>query len=189
MDKHHGEKTNAGDSAACAIGKSSGLHEPLQIGGVYHVRCFDRNGKLKWEDEINNLVTTEGKDEALDQFLNGSGYTAAFYLGLISATGYGAGPAVGDTMASHAGWTEEQNYDEAARLTPSWNASSAGSKAANALSFSINASVTAKGAFLTTNATKGGTTGILYSAGLFTGGDKALVNGETLQVTYTASLT
>ncbi len=37
-------------------------------------------------------------------------------------------------------------------------------------------------------ATVGNTAGALYSAGLFTGGDKGVGNGDTLSVSYTASL-
>ena len=47
---------------------------------------------------------------------------------------------------------------------------------------------TVKGSFLTTVATKDGTTGTLYSAGLFSGGDQPVVNTNTLTVSYTASL-
>ena len=36
--------------------------------------------------------------------------------------------------------------------------------------------------------TVGNTNGALYSAGLFTGGDRAVANGDTLNVSYTASL-
>ena len=136
---------------------------------------------------FNNLVTTAGKNFALDTVMTGSGYTGAWYLGLVDDT-----PTfdVADTMSSHAGWTENENYSEGARPTTAWSSASAGSKAlSGALDFSINAvTQTIAGCFLTTVATKGGTTGTLYSAGAFTGGDKAVTTGDTLQVSYTASL-
>jgi hypothetical protein len=36
-------------------------------------------------------------------------------------------------------------------------------------------------------AAKGGYSGSLYSAGLFTGGDKTIANGDVVNITYTAS--
>jgi hypothetical protein len=45
------------------------------------------------------------------------------------------------------------------------------------------------GAFLTSNNTKGGTTGTLFSAVDFSApGDRSVVSGDTLTVTYTFSL-
>jgi hypothetical protein len=95
--------------------------------------------------------------------------------------------AAGDTSASHAGWTESTAYSNGTRPAPSWGAAAAGSKASTATAYNINGTDTIKGAFLITNSTKGGSTGVLYSAGLFSGGDRAVVNGDTLNVTYTAS--
>ena len=144
----------------------------------------------KWEDTVCNLVTTVGKNNMLDNHLAGSAYTAAWFLGLISTTGYTTGPVVGDTMASHGGWAEDQNYAAATRPAPSFSAASGGSKATSAnVSFSMNATTTIKGCFLNSVSTKGGTTGTLYSAGLFTGGDQPVVNGNTLNVSYTSTLT
>lgn len=144
--------------------------------------------EAKWQDEFRNLVTTGGKNDALDKYFAGSGYTAAWYLLLIGSTGYSALNAA-DTMASHAGWTESVAYSNASRPTLAFAAASGGSKATSAAaSFTINATDTIKGAATTTVNTKSGTTGILYSAGLFTGGDRAVANGDTLQVSGSWSL-
>jgi len=45
------------------------------------------------------------------------------------------------------------------------------------------------GAFLTSGSAKSGTTGTLFSASDFTGGDRTVVSGDTLRVTYTFDLT
>jgi len=123
----------------------------------------------------------------LDSFFAGSAYTAAFYLGLVDG---GSTPtyAAADTMASHSGWTENTGYSNSTRPAVSWNAASAGSKASTATSFSINATGTIAGAFLTTNSAKSGTSGTLHSAGSFTGGNRSVANGDTLNATYTASV-
>lgn len=146
--------------------------------------------ELKWKDQAKNVVTTVGKNNMLDNHLAGSAYTAAWFMGLISSVSYTTGPAAGDTMASHGGWTEDTNYAAATRPAPSFSAASGGSKATSAnVSFSMNATTTIKGCFLNSVSTKGGTTGTLFSAGLFTGGDQPVVNGNTLNVSYTATLT
>jgi len=145
----------------------------------------------KWVEVFDNLVTTVGKNDMLDKYLAGSSYTAAWYIGLIGATSYTTGAAVTDTMASHGGWVEDVEYSQTVRPTTSWSAAAAGSKALSAACvYSINGDgTTIKGCALTSVSTKGGTTGILFSAGLFTGGDKVLANGDTLNVSYTATLT
>jgi hypothetical protein len=55
--------------------------------------------------------------------------------------------------------------------------------------FNINATSTVGGAFLTSNSTKSGTTGTLFSAADFQSpGDRSVASGDTLNVTYTLSL-
>ena len=175
--------------AGAAIGRNAESVEGASAEGSYHVECRGADGELKWSEEIKNLVTTAGKNDALDKYLAGSGYTATWYLGLISSAGYGVGPAVGDTSASHAGWTEDQNYSQGTRPAAAWSAAAAGAKAlSSAAAFTMNAATTIKGCFLIASSAKGGTTGILYSAGLFSGGDKVVQSGDTLSVSYTASL-
>lgn len=192
----NGEVVNAVDGADASMLFARGLVESALAEGRYKAQCFDAHGNLKWEDTFDNVVTTAGKNFILDTVLGGSGYTAAWYMGLISNVSYGAGPVAGDTMASHSGWTEAgatntPSYSQATRPAPAFSAAAAGVKATSAaVTFSINGgtSVIVKGAFLTTVSTKDGTTGTLLSAGLFSGGDKTVSSGDTLTVTYQLSV-
>ena len=161
--------------------------------GVYKIQCHDAQGNLKWEDEAPNLVVNVGLQDMNAKYFTGSAYTAAWYIGL-----YGSGatnsPAAGDTMSSHAGWTEVTAYSQATRPactfgTPTTANPSVATNSASPATFSINATTTVGGAFLTSNNTVGGTTGTLYSAADFSApGDRAVTNGDTLSVTYTLSL-
>lgn len=149
----------------------------------YQVECV-RNGEVVWADEFDNLVVNVGLDDSLDKHLKGSAYTATWYVGLTDGT---PTVAAADTMASHAGWAEVTAYSESVRetLTLGTVASQSVDNSASKASFSINAGATVGGCFVTSNNTKGGTTGILYGAGAFSGGDRSVVNGDTLNVTVT----
>lgn len=171
--------------------------EQANATGVYVVECLRPDGTVRWRDVFHNTVVTVGKNELLDKGLAGSGYTVVGpYLGLISSASYSAISAA-DTMASHAGWLEAGATNAptytAPRKTAAWSVASAGAKAlSSALSYAITGTGTIKGAFLlfgaaATNAVDG-TVGTLYSAGLFTGGDRAVISGDTVNVSYTASL-
>jgi hypothetical protein len=145
-------------------------------------------------DGHHNVVCTLGKNKLLDEGFAGSAYTAAWYMGLISSVSYSA-VAAADTMSSHAGWTEAgptnaPNYSSGTRPAATFgSAASAGSKSTSAASsFVFSGSGTVKGPFITTNSTKDGTTGILYSAGTFTGGDRAVLSGDTINSSWTGSL-
>lgn len=162
--------------------------------GRYHAECFDSDGNLLWSTPCPNTVVTVGKNYLLDNGMAGSAYTAAFYMGLITSTSYSAISA-SDTMASHAGWLEGGGanapaYSQTTRPTAAWLAASAGVKSlSSALTFSITSSGTLEGAFLTTVSTKDGTTGTLFSAGLFTGGTQPVTSGNTVNVSYSLTLT
>jgi hypothetical protein len=181
------EKCNANTMSSGDISLSTEYTESANATGVYTATCHDADGNLKWTDTYSNLVLTAGKNNLLDTYLTGSAYTAAWYLGLVDGT---TTPtyAAADTSASHAGWTENVAYSNSARPTPAWNTAAAGSKATTATAFNINGTATIAGTFLINVSTKSGTTGIVYSAGSFTGGNKIVASGDTLNVTYTAAV-
>jgi hypothetical protein len=165
--------------------------------GRFTAWFVDKDGREVWREEFDNVVTTVGKNLALDTYLAGSGYTVVGpYMGLISSVGWSA-TAVGDTMPSHAGWTEAGNANaptySGARKTVVWASASGGSKSLSAaLAFNITSNGTVEGAFLVYGAgavnTIDNTSGTLYSAGVFIGGSQAVTNGGTFTVGYTASL-
>lgn len=157
--------------------------------GRFTVVCHGADGREKWRDTINNLVTTVGKNLLLDKIL-GNSAAGAVVMGL-KGTGSAAS---GDTQASHAGWLEVGGSNAPTytgnRQTPSFSAASAGSKAtSSAVSFAMTGSGTVAGCFINIggSATKDDTTATLFSAGDFSSGNKTVTSGDTLNVTYTLS--
>ena len=146
---------------------------------IYEVECVGADGNVKWSEKIENLVTTVGKNDILDKYFKGSAYTAAWYLGL-KGTGSAA---AGDTLASHAGWSEVTPYS-GNRPAITFGTTSAGSNTATAVSYSITGSATVAGAFVASANT--GTSGTLYSAGDFSG-SRSVISGDTLNVTLTVT--
>jgi hypothetical protein len=191
------ENAHARECNDASVIRGSGIGEQAAAHGRYEIECRGPDGKLKWRETIDNVVQAVGKDLALDTFLAGSAYTVTGpYMGLISSTSYSAVSAA-DTMASHAGWLEAGGANAPTytgnRKTAVWSAATAGGKALSAaLSYAITSTGTVKGAFLVfgsgASATKDNTSGTLWSAGTFTTGDKAVVNGDTLNCNYSSSL-
>lgn len=191
------EKAKAADTTAGGLIANTGASETAGATGKYVVECFDKDGNLKWVAESKNLVVAVGLQYMAGVALTSTAQITSWYIGL-----YGAGasntPAYDDTMASHAGWTENTNYSEgtrqaatfaAATLPGSGGAPSVVTNSASKAAFTINATTTIGGAFLTSNSTKGGSTGTLFSAADFQSpGDRSVVNGDILNVTYTFSL-
>jgi len=157
----------------------------LLLHGQFVIECFDKRGKLKWKTTAKNAVVNQGLDYILDVMF-GSETKPTWYVGLIRDDNYSA-LAAGDTMASHGGWEEADEYDEATRQEITFSAAS-GQAITNTVRvhFSINATETMKGAFLTNDSTKSGTAGKLYSTALNDGGNEAVVDGDVVKVSYTA---
>lgn len=187
------EKVVSTDTVSSGLIAGTGAGENMMAMGRFKVQCFDKDGNLKWEDENHNLVVNQGLQYMCGTALTSVAQITTWYLGL-----YGAGasntPAAGDTMASHAGWTEVTPYSNATRpactfATATTANPSVATNSASVAVFNINATSTVGGAFLVSNNTKGGSTGTLFSAADFQSpGDRSVASGDTLNVTYTLSL-
>lgn len=155
-------------------------------GGPVHFVCYDRDGNMKWEEIVpKNLVVNAGLEKLLDVGFIGSSAVATWYCGLV---GTGETIASGDTLATHAGWTELTNYATAARGAFVFvRTDRTVSNSASTLSYSINTAGSIAGAFVADDSTKGGSTGTLLAAVAFTSGDKATSDGDTLTITYAFS--
>jgi hypothetical protein len=178
------DKMTATDMVQASTKYNTMPEDSMSIQGFYTAVCHGADGQIKWTEPFANLVTTVGKNATLDTIL-GNVAAGAVNMGL---KGVGTA-AVTDTMASHPTWSETTVIS--ARGTPSFSAASAGSKAtSSAVSFSITGTATVAGCFIVIGGTTtvGNTTGTLFSAGDFSS-SKAVVSGDTIAVTYTATLT
>jgi len=136
-------------------------------------------------------VVNEGLQDMNTQYFKGSTYSASFFLGLITGPGSGTTFAAADTLASKA-WTEYTDYSGSRKAVTFGTATTADpsviSNSASPASFTISgAGGTVAGAFLCT--VSSGTSGVLFSESDFQApGDRVVVAGDTLNVTYTFSL-
>jgi hypothetical protein len=183
------EKSKAQDVVSAGLLTFPKSGDSASAGGVYTVTCVGPDGVEKWSDTFHNLVVNEGLQYMNQTFFKGSGYTAVWYLGLVTGPGSGTTYAAGNTLASHAGWTENTDYTGSRKTVSFGTASTADpsviSNSASPSAFSINGTAVIAGAFLASTTDN---SGILFSAGDFTGGDKSVASGDTLNVTYQFSL-
>lgn len=186
-------KAKSFDNVGADVAKGGGTNARLKGGGIFTVRCRDKEGNLKWEQKSHNLVVNVGLADMNTKYFKGSGYTAAWYLGIYGPAASN-NPSSTDTMASHAGWTEVTAYSNATRPAATFGAATTADPSVIANSaapgqFLINASANVGGAFLTSGDLPGGSSGTLFSASDFAApGDRTVQNGDVLSVTYTFSL-
>ena len=186
------ENAQSTDQVSAGLMARTGSDDRVKAGGIFHFQCFDKDGNLKWEESTHNLVVNEGLQDMNTKYFKGSTYSAAFYLGLITGPSSGTTYDATDTLATHAGWTEFTNYSGSRKAANFGSATSADpsviSNSASVAQFSITgAGGTVAGAFLCT--VSSGTSGVLFSEADFNSpGDRVVVSGDTLNVTYTFSL-
>ena len=182
------ELVQSGDTCSATVERGAGHKEGMEMHGSYHVVCHGADGALKWEDTIENLVTTVGKNLTITGALTNAAQGIS-YMGL---KGVGAA-AVGDTQASHT-WLEVGAANAptytAPRKTPTWGVASAGTIGPTAVQvFAMTGAGTVAGCFINVGGTSAidNTTGTLFSAGDFPAGVKTVSSGDTLSVSYTAT--
>jgi len=197
------ETASTGDYSSATLVKKADFDEVVGLEGCYVAKCYDKDGNLKWEDKIENLVVAVGKQLMLDTLLTGTSYTTVGpFMGLLNGT---LTFSAADTMSSKA-WSECGGTTAPAysgnRPTPSFSsATSSGTTPSNvttkatssAVSFTFTSGGTVSGCFIVTGTgavnTKDNTSGTLYSAGAFTGGNKTVASTDQLNVTYSTTAT
>lgn len=187
------EKVKSTDTVTSGLVAGTRSGDSALALGRFKMACYDKDGALKWEAEEDNLVVNVGLAYMAGSALTSVAQITSWYIGL-----YGAGatnsPAAGDTMSSHAGWTEVIAYSQATRVACTFATAttanpSVATNSASVAAFTINGTTTVGGAFLTSGSAKSGTAGTLFSAADFSSpGDRAVTSGDTLNVTYTLSL-
>jgi len=158
----------------------------IKMSGRYHVEHLDKDGTLKGTYEFPNGIVDVGMNHILDTQFHDTTAVSTWYIALVDNDSFSTF-ANADTMASHTGWIEATTYTQTDRVE--WvEGAASGRSITNAVTvdFSINATVTLKGIFVTSDNTKSGTTGILWSTASFASNVSA-VNGDTLKITYTVS--
>lgn len=184
------ETTQISDGASATMVMANALVEKTGIIGMFHAELI-RDGKVIWTDTFPNVVTTQGKNAMLDKFLDLGAAYAAIAMGLHTTVGNAS-----STYATPSPQVESVVYSNANRPTPAFSAASGGVKStSSAASFNINGSATITGCFVALGAagvtTKSDTaaSAILLSSGTFSGGSRAVISGDTLNVSYSLTLT
>jgi hypothetical protein len=157
------------------------------VKGVYRGKIV-RDGKVIDEWVSENLVPTEGLNHILGVELASVTQVTNWYLAPYEAN---ATPSASWTAANFASnSTETTAYTSGTRVAWTPGAASGGviSNSASPATFTFNATKTIYGAGLLSSSTKSGTSGVLFSASLFSSA-KNVVNLDQLILTYSFTLT
>ena len=170
------------DGSSANIQRGRKKDNGLKMRGFFTIEVI-REGKVIHKERVRNAIVNVGLDYALSVALDGGSQIGNWYIGLVDNAGW-SGFNASDTMASHGTWSELQSYDETTR--PEWAPDApSGQTISNsvAVTFTINATETIKGVFITSNSTKGGTTGTLWATAGFTS-TIPVASTDVLKVTY-----
>lgn len=159
----------------------------------FHVECYKPDGSLDWVEDIHNVVADVGFKMMLNVMFNGSTASTTWYIGLVNNTPTPDFTDYTDTMASLS-YTEWTSYSSPATRQTWAKEAAAGSggsiyvrNTSTTADFTLSASGTIAGVFVTTGSTKGGSTGTLWAAAAFSTA-QTVSSGSELRVTYTVTL-
>lgn len=159
------------------------MKNKLKVGGVFTIEQF-RDGELidTWEE--TNIVTAEGLNDMLDEYLLGAGDSPSFYVGLFEGT-HNPGDSDTHNTPPGPGFTEVTVYSPSSR--PAWTGVLGSKQATNSASkavFTMTGSKTITGAFLATTATQGVGPGVLFASSRFSA-ERVVIATDVLNITYT----
>ena len=184
-----------GDAVSATVTRNAGQADLVGLEGTYTATCYDAAGNVKWTDTIENLTTNVGRQNMVQNYFVTNAAAGTNVMGL-KGTGTAA---YTDTQASHAGWLEVGGANaptySGTRKTPAYTTTTTANPAvlvtSAAVVFSMTSAGTVAGAFINVagSSTIDNTTGTLYSAGSFTGGNKTVASTDQLNVTYSTTAT
>lgn len=151
-----------------------------------HYSGPDLTGDLIWKCGNGNIIVNQGLEDNIDVYLLNGTQSPTWYVVPSQGTPTFA---AADTPASHAGWTENQDYDEANRQT--WTGVRTLRNVTNSASpavINVTVGSTFGGAALFNNNTKGGATGIMFSGVVASEGDQILGAGGSLSMVYSLDI-
>jgi hypothetical protein len=157
------------------------MEKLLRFNGEYKIQVTRKGHVVKRLTKKNGIVNA-GLIDILDVYFNGGTQATVWYCGLIDSAGY-TGIGSGDTMSSHSGWVELQDYSESVRQT--WSPVYIGDETylnTTACTFTIDDDVDLRGMFIANDSTKGGTSGTLWSTATIS--ELELLTGDTVTVQY-----
>lgn len=184
------EKAKSADVVSGALVAKTCSGEAVVALGRFDFECIGVDGKVRWKDSAPNLVVNQGLQYMAGTSLDGATVRiTSWFIGLWGAAALNT-PAATDTLASHSGWAENTSYGgnrKACTFAAATTAMpSVVTNSASVAQFSMNATTTIGGAFLCS--VNSGTSGTLFSGSSFTSSDRAVISGDTINVTYTLSL-
>jgi hypothetical protein len=164
------------------------MKQTAKAGFKYLVEVIGADGFVRDREVIHNLMPVEGLNHLLGVALKSSAQVATWYVGLYEGN---YTPVPGDTAAGFpTSATETTAYDETTRqvLTLGAVLSGAVDNSANRAQFTLNATKTIYGGFISSSSAKSSTSGVLLSAVKFSS-PKSLESGEILRLTAGFTIT